>query len=254
MRLFLVTFGILLFFLEAMLGQSSGIELRAEVSKNSMTKKILEEQFDNIRRRRKQNKFISYFNLSESLELDSSLRGLKCLPDEKRAYFLDYIGLLKKLPVDQRIEVLRYCMSQENAKYRGLYCYYLAQTKDPNSLDEIIRLKQTKEKEYVVSALQYYDHLRALASLVDTLLNDKSPKIRYIAAGCLGSIGNEGAIPFLISALSDDKSIEVMHSQLAGLPNETVATAALRALNKITNKNLSIEEWKKIDFEILQKE
>lgn len=169
-----------------------------------------------------------------------------------RAYFFDYINLLKKEKIETQIEVLSYSISQEDAKHRGLYCYYLARTKDIASLEIIIKFRNCPEKEYVTRALQYYNNPKVIAILIDLLLNDKSPRIRFFAASSLGIIGNKIAIPFLKAALIDNESADFLSPST--LDSNNVSLNASRSLNLITGKKLSIEEWKTIDFTILQKE
>jgi len=218
-----------------------------------MQNRQLENTFSEIEKYPKSERAKMYFDLSESLELDQSLKGIKCFDQDKnRAFVLDYIRLLKMKSINDQIEILTYSIKEENAKYRGLYCYYLATTKDMASLDYIIELRNGPEKEDVIRALQYYNNPRVIAVLVDMLLNDKSPRIRFIAAGSLGIIGNNIAIPFLQEALNDNECANFPSAE--ALCDDPVSDSAVRALNKITEKKLLIKEWKKIDFEILQKE
>ena len=254
MRICLYTCFLLLFFLFQVfnleLWADDNLELWA--GDKIMLTNQLESSFFEIEKCHANNRIEMYFKLSESLDLGPHLKKGIVQQDKNQAFFLDYIKLLKKKPLDRQIEILNYCIKQKSAKYRGLYCYYLAQTKDISSIDNIIKLINLDENENVIKALQYYDHPKVIAVLVDKLLNGKSPKVRYVAAGSLGIIKNKISIPFLKEALHDNESANFPSASV--MDENTVSSAATRALNKITDKKLTAEEWEKIDFKILLKE
>jgi hypothetical protein len=217
----------------------------------SVSRKKLEEKFDRITHFSPQRQPLAYFKLSESLELDPDLRGLKGQRDDNKVYFLDYVGLLKKLSPEQQIMALRFALKRKDAKYRGPYAFYLAQTKDPESFKDILRLKPTKDEGYAVRALQYYDTPQSISSLIDSLLNDELPEIRYIAAACLGGLGNKMSIPFLIQALDDHAAVNFPSP--SRVP-DTVADSALNALNKIGEKTWTVEAWKHATWDVALRE
>lgn len=207
-----------------------------------MTRQALEQSFLRIREDASSGKEAQLFVLSESLEtdLDQKERGRG-----SRAYLSDYMRLLETLPVPERIRVLRYSLSHSGAKHLGEYCLKLAETKDPESLIDIIALAHTEEgkhREYSATALQYYDNPKAIAALTDLLLNDDSPRVRFLAAGSLGIIGNGSAGPFLLEALKDDEGARFLGEW--NPEGSRVSTKAAWALNRIAGKEWSLREWR----------
>lgn len=201
------------------------------------TKKELEKRFADIQKLPKEKKLKKLFIIAESLrEMDKG-----CEADKNAAFLTDFYNLLETVPVEQANDILRYFVKHENCVNYGSYIYNLSLTGNIGIFKRIVILIQTKKDLYAISALGNYNHLNSIALLLNLLMNDELPKVRYMAAVSLGNIGNKIAIPFLKEALMDEEDAAFISSSDMGNP---VYESALQALNKISGKNLSLIEWK----------
>lgn len=201
------------------------------------TKKELEKRFVGIQKLPKERKLKEIFILAESLR--EMHKG--CEAYQNSAFLTDFYDLLETVPVEQKNDILRYFVEHENCVNYGSYIYYLSLTGNIEIFKKIVKLIQTQKDLSAISALGNYNHLNSIALLLNLLMNDELPKVRYTAAGSLGNIGNKIAIPFLKEALMDEEDAAFISSSDMGNP---VYESALQALNKISGENLSLIEWR----------
>lgn len=205
-------------------------------------KKELEKRFVDIQRLPKERKLKEMFIIAESLQ--EVHKGWEA--DQNSAFLIDFYALLDTIPLEQKHDILRYFVEHENCVNYGSYIYNLSLTGNIDFFKKILKLFQTEKDLYAISALGYYNQLNSIAFLLNLLMNDELPKVRYMAAVSLGNIGNKIAIPFLKEALMDEEDAAFTSSSIMGNP---VSESALQALNKITGKKLSLIEWRNKSIE-----